>query len=167
MVLAHEVLCRRGFDRLAAKWRDFLATQSAKTADDLLAQLAAKEAEHAVKLRTIRDRLEERFVQPLKVDQAAAKVSRAAAAARDGQPEDNPAFTGLLATVQPLAEHPSGVGLDVPTWLRRLEDELRKVRAADAESDAELTEPYPQPATRIIDPDDLRRQLRDWERPIE
>ena len=167
MVLVHEVLCRRGFDRLAAKWREFLSAQSTKTANDLLAQLAKKEAEHAVKLRTIRDRLEERFLQTLKVDQAAAKVARASASARDGQPEDNPAFTGLLAAVQPLAEHPSGVGLDVPTWLRRLEDELRRVRAGDAESDAELTEPYPQPATRVIDPEELRRQLREWERPID
>ncbi len=166
MILAHEVLCRRGFDRLAGKWREFLATQSGKTADDLLAQLAAKEAEHAMKLRTVRDRLEERFLQPLRIDQAAARVARAAAAARDGQPEDNPAFTGLLATIQPLADHPSGVGLDVPAWLRRLEDELRKVRSADADPDGELAEQYPFPATVPVDFDDLRRQLRDWEKPI-
>ena len=164
MVLAHEVLCRRGFDRLAAKWRDYLAAQSGKTADDLLTQLAAREAEHAVKLRTVRDRLEERFLQPLRIDQAAARVARAAAAARDGQGEDNPAFTGLLATIQPLADHPSGVGLDVPAWLRRLEDELRKVRTADADPDGELADQYPYPATVPVTFDELRRQLREWDR---
>ena len=170
MVLAHEVLCRKGFDRLAAKWRELIAAQAEKTSNDLLAQLAAREAEHAIKLRTVRDRLEERFLQPLRIDQAAARVARAAQAARDGQPEDNPAFTGLLATIQPLADHPSGVGLDVPAWLRRLEEELRKVRTqdrhADRDPDAEpdADDQPAHPAGVTIDPEDLRQQLRDWDR---
>ena len=166
MVLAHEVLCRKGFDRLAAKWRELIAAQAEKTSQDLLAQLAARETEHAIKLRTIRDRLEERFLQPLRIDQAAARVARAAQAARDGQPEDNPAFTGLLATIQPLADHPSGVGLDVPAWLRRLEQELRKVRTQDPDADGESDgdDQFPHPAPVTIDYDDLRQQLRDWDK---
>ncbi len=166
MVLAHEVLCRKGFDRLAAKWRELIAAQAEKTSHDLLAQLAARETEHAIKLRTIRDRLEERFLQPLRIDQAAARVARAAQAARDGQAEDNPAFTGLLATIQPLADHPSGVGLDVPAWLRRLEQELRKVRTQDPDADGETDgdDQFPHPAPVTIDYDDLRQQLRDWDK---
>jgi hypothetical protein len=167
MILAHEVLCRKGFDRLAAKWRELIAAQTEKTADELLSQLAVCEAEHAIKLRTIRDRLEERFLQPLRIDQAAAKLARAALAAKDGQPEDNPAFTSLLATVQPLAEQPSGVGLDVPAWLRRLEGELRKVRTQDPDEDGEPEDDtYPHPPTMVIDYDDLRQQLRDWEKSL-
>jgi hypothetical protein len=166
LVLAHDGLCRRGFDRLAAKWREFIAGRTGKLADDLLAELATREAEHALKLRTVRDRLEERFVQPLRIDQAAARVSRAAVAARDGQGEDNPSFAGLLATIQPLADHPSGVGLDVPAWLRRLEDELRKVRAADADGDAEPAEQWPFPQPLAIGFDQFKRQLQEWEKPI-
>ncbi|MFO0847381.1 MAG: hypothetical protein U0871_02315 [Gemmataceae bacterium] len=166
LVLAHDGLCRRGFDRLAAKWREFIAGRTGKLADDLLAELTAREAEHALKLRTVRDRLEERFVQPLRIDQAAARVARAAVAARDGQGEDNPSFAGLLATVQPLADHPSGVGLDVPAWLRRLEDELRKVRTADADGDAEPAEQWPFPQPLAIDFDQFKRQLQEWEKPI-
>ena len=167
MILAHEVLCRKGFDRLAAKWREFIAAQSQKMSDDLLVQLAARESEHAIKLRTVRDRLEERFLQPLRIDQAGARVARAAAAARDGQPEDNPSFTGLLATIQPLADHPSGVGLDVPVWLRRLEDELRKVRTNDPDGEGDTFEQYPFPLPITLDFNDLKQQLRDWEKPIE
>ncbi len=166
MVLAHEVLCRRGFDRLAVKWREFLAGRTAKLAKELLDDLASREAEHALKLRTVRDRLEERFVQPLRIDQAGARVARAAAAARDGQPEDNPSFTGLLAAIRPLADHPSGVGLDVPAWLRRLEDELRKVRSADPEADGDAFEQYPFPQPLGLDFAELKKQLQDWERPI-
>jgi hypothetical protein len=167
MVLAHEVLCRKGFDRLAAKWREFVAGRTEKLAKELLDDLAAREVEHALKLRTVRDRLEERFVQPLRIDQAGARVARAAAAARDGQPEDNPSFSGLLTAIQPLADHPSGVGLDVPTWLRRLEEELRKVRSADPDGEAADTfDQYPFPAAVGLDFVDFKRQLQDWEKPI-
>jgi hypothetical protein len=166
MVLAHEVLCRRGFDRLAVKWREYLAGRTEKLARELLDELTAREAEHALKLRTVRDRLEERFVQPLRIDQAGARVARAAAAARDGQPEDNPSFTGLLAAIRPLSDHPSGVGLDVPTWLRRLEDELRKVRSADPEADGDAFEQYPFPQPLGLDFAELKKQLQDWEKPI-
>ena len=159
LILAHDGLCRRGFDRLAEKWREFVANKTGKLANELLAELAKREVEHAVKLRTIRDRLEERFVQPLRMDQAAARVARAAAAAKDGQPEDNPSFAGLLAAIRPLADHPSGVGLDVPAWLRRVEDELRKVRAATADGDAEPAEAYPFPEPVPLDFDQLKRQL--------
>jgi hypothetical protein len=166
LVLAHDGLCRRGFDRLAEKWREFVANKTGKLANELLAELTSREAEHAVKLRTVRDRLEERFVQPLRMDQAAARVARAAAAAKDGQGEDNPSFQGLLAAIRPLADHPSGVGLDVPAWLRRVEDELRKVRAAAADGDAEPADAYPFPEPVPLDFDQLKRQLTEWEKPL-
>src|SRR5439155_16543659 len=37
--LAHEVLCRRGQDALAAKWRDFIANKTRPLADSFLADL--------------------------------------------------------------------------------------------------------------------------------
>ncbi len=170
--LVHEVLCRRGYDRLAAKWREFVMAKTQRVADELLAELGHKEAEHGIRLRTVRDRLEERFVQPLRVDQAAARVARAALAARDGQPEDNPSFAGLLSALQPLAEVPIGVGLDVPAWVRRLEDELRKVKMTDPDEDDEDESPthgadeYPLPPTGRLDFDEFRRQIREWDSPI-
>ncbi len=166
LVLAHDGLCRQGFDRLAEKWREFIANKTGKLANELLAELDKREVEHAVKLRTIRDRLEERFIQPLRMDMAAARVARAATAAADGQPEDNPSFEGLLAAIRPLADHPSGVGLDVPAWLRRVEDELRKVKAASADGDAEPAEAYPFPEAVPLDFDQLKRQLAEWDKPL-
>jgi len=166
MFLAHEVLCRKGFDRLAGKWREFLATRTEKLSRELLADLSTRETEHAMKLRTVRDRLEERFILPLRIDQAGARVARAAAAAKDGQPEDNASFTGLLAAIRPLADHPSGVGLDIPAWLRRLEDELRKVRVTDLDGESDANELYPFPEPRGIDYVDFKKQLQDWEKPI-
>ena len=84
LALAHEVLCQRGHDDLAAKWREFIADKTAGLAEELLDRLGALETRHGVKLRTIRDRLEERFLLPLEIDQAAARVAPAAEAARAG-----------------------------------------------------------------------------------
>ena len=157
---AHEVLCKRGNDDLAAKWREFIADKTAGLAEDLLDRLGA-EVRHGVKLRTIRDRLEERFVLPLEIDQAGARVAPAEEAARVGQGEDNPAFARLRGAVEPLAENVSGVGLDVPAWVRRLEESLRAVKSRDMADTADPIRLAPG-----LDFEELRRQLADWDRPL-
>jgi hypothetical protein len=175
-VIVHEVLCRRGLDDLATRWREYILGKTHGIADELLAKLEARENEHGLRVRTVRNRLEERFVQPLQIDQAAARVARAAASARDAAlasaaepPESSPEFAGLLNVIRPLAESPSGVGLDVPVWLRRLEDELRKFRTGPRPGDADEPDPSDDPLlppfTRI-DFSELKRQLADWDRAI-
>jgi hypothetical protein len=162
LALAHEVLCKRGNDELAARWRERFADKTAGIAEDLLDRLGAYETRYGVKLRTIRDRLEERFLLPLEIDQAAARVGPAADAARVGDGEDNPAFIRLKAAVEPLAGSVSGVGLDVPAWIRRLEEALRNAKTRDFVSD-------PSDGVRLaagLDFEELRRQVADWDKPI-
>ncbi|QEL20274.1 hypothetical protein [Limnoglobus roseus] len=176
-ILVHEVLCRRGLDDLAGKWREYILGKTQSIADELMTKLEAREQEHSLRVRTVRNRLEERFVQPLQIDQAAARVARAAAVARDAAmtvhggvlPETSPVFLGLLDVIRPLAESPSGVGLDVPVWLRRLEDELRKFRTGPRPADTDEADPPDDPLlppiTRI-DFAELKRQLADWDKAI-
>ena len=85
LALAHEVLCKRGTTTSPGKWREFIADKTAGLAEELLDRLGALEVRHGVKLRTIRDRLEERFLLPLEIDQAAARVPPAAEAALAGR----------------------------------------------------------------------------------
>jgi hypothetical protein len=158
--LAHEVLCRRGQDALAARWRETIQSRSSRLAEELLDELSKREARYAVRLRTVRDRLEERFLLPLEIDRAAAQVGPAAEAARAGETEESPAFARLLVAMSPLRETVSGVGLEVPAWVRRLEDALRQSRDPDtaaAEADA---------APAPLDFAELKRQLHDWEKPL-
>ncbi len=161
LALAHEVLCRRGNDALAQKWRNLIADRTAGLAEDLLDRLAALEARHGVRLRTIRDRVEERFLLPLEIDQASARVGPAAEAARAGLGEDNPAFVRLATAIAPLAENVSGVGLDVPNWVRRLEEALRTAKARDSADP--FTGPGLAPGFGF---DELRRQLSEWDKPL-
>ena len=161
LALAHEVLCRGGHDALAEKWREFIADKTAGLAEDLIDRLGALETRYGVKLRTIRDRLEERFLLPLEIDQAAARIPPAAEAARAEQDEDNPAFARLAASGSTAAANVSGVGLDVPAWVRRLEEALRNTKSSPAADAGD--------AVRLaagLDFEELRRQLADWDKPV-
>jgi hypothetical protein len=156
LALAHEGLCQRGYDDLAAKWRSMIARETVKLADDLLGELNEREARYGVKLRTVRDRLEERFTRPLEIDYAAAQVAPAAEAARAGRAEDNPAFARLKAATEPLEAIVSGVGLDVPAWVRRLEEALRQTRDRTAD-------PPPAPPAGLTF-EELERQMDEWDK---
>jgi hypothetical protein len=159
--LAHEVLCRRGQDTLAARWREFVAGKTRKGADELLEVLTKREAKYGIKLRTVRDRLEERFLLPLEIDQAAAQVGPAADAARAGGDERNPAFMRLLTAITPLGATVSGVGLEVPAWVRRLEEALRQNRDKDADDGAFDAGPV-----APLDFTEMERQMKDWDKPL-
>ena len=161
LALAHEVLCRRGQDGLAVRWREFIATKTRKLSDELLEELTKRETKYAIKLRTIRDRLEERFLLPLEIDRAAAQVAPAETAARIGEGEENPAFVRLLVAVSPLGETASGVGLEVPVWVRRLEEALRQSREKDPDDRSDETA---RPAG--LDFAELKRQLSEWDKPL-
>jgi hypothetical protein len=161
LALAHEVLCKRDNDALALRWREFIMDKTAGLAEDLLDRLGALETRHGVRLRTVRDRLEERFMLPLEIDQASARIASAAEAAHGGQGEDNPAFTRLKIAIEPLAVNVSGVGLDVPVWIRRLEEALRQTRAKEMPDSDESIRLAPG-----LDFEELRRQLADWDKPI-
>ena len=55
LALAHEVLCQRSYDALAARWRSFIAEKTSDLADELLKELTERETRYGVKLRTVRD----------------------------------------------------------------------------------------------------------------
>ena len=159
LATVHEVLCRRGQDGLAQRWREHVVQHTAAQAEELLQRLHQLEQRHGIRLRTVRDRLEERFLFPLEVDRAVARVAPAATAAAEGHDESHPAFIRLTEAIAPLAERISGVGLDVPNWIRRLEEVLRDARHP----------PQHAPWIRSVPAlEDLRQQLADWDwdRPI-
>lgn len=160
LALAHEVLCRRGHHAIAERWRENIGDNLKPRSEELLAELDRKETEHALKLRTIRDRIEERFVQPLLLDRLCALVEPAARDARFGLGESSPAFRSLEQQLRPFIDNPIGVGLDVPTWLRKLEVEVERVKQT-----------IDQPAATDVMPvklsfADLKDQLSKWELPL-
>ena len=160
LALAHEVLCRKGQHAIAERWRENIGENLRPRGEELLTELAKKEEEHALCLRTVRDRIEERFVQPLLLDRLVSLVEPAAKEAREGLGEASPAFRRLEEQLQPFIENPTGVGLDVPHWLRKFEAEVERVR--ESLHHPEMKDEMPLALSFA----DLQQQLDQWEKPL-
>ena len=78
VMMAHEVLIRRGCDGAAEIWRRAMAERTSDVADQQLERLAKLQTQYGMRLPTIADRLSERFVRPLAIDRVRALVAPAA-----------------------------------------------------------------------------------------
>jgi hypothetical protein len=162
LVLAHEVLARQGRNEVAVLWEKALTRLTSELADQHLQQLGRLERARGVRLGTVSDRLNERFVKPLALDRLCALVEPAMDQAEPG--EASPAFARLREELRAYAATPTGVGLDVPFWLRRLELEVRRVEATRT-TIAVLAENFFRVPRRPLSLDEVQRQLADWDRP--
>jgi hypothetical protein len=134
LVLVHEVLCRRDRVAEAAAWETEIADYTREHAERHLAELTELESRHGLKLRTVGDRLRERFVASLAVERMCALLgpARRPASGLPGAEKNEVvarhAFDRLRAEIDRLTVNPTGVGLDVPAWIRRLEAEFERLR---------------------------------------
>jgi hypothetical protein len=165
LILVHEVLARRGRTAAAVQWEESLAQLTRDLAQQHLDQLARLERARGVRLSTIADRLNERFIKPLALDRLCALIEAAMQAAQRGEPlEPSSPFTRLQEEIESYTATPVGVGLDVPFWLRRMEMEVNRVQATHT-TVALLAENFFRIPRRALKHDELERQLRDWETP--
>ncbi len=162
LILAHEVLARRGRNTAAVLWERQLTQFTRELARKHLDQLAALEKSRGVRLGTVSDRLGERFVKPLALDRLAALIEPSMNETRRDGPR--PAFARLREELAAYTATPAGVGLDVPYWLRRLEMEVHRVQATQT-TIAVLAESFFRVPRRPLAYEDLQRQLREWGRP--
>jgi hypothetical protein len=157
--LVHEVLARHD-GAMAGLWRAKAEQVTRDPADKQLERLARLEREYGVRLATVTDRLEERFVKPMELDRLCALIPPALAHARehfgtvgDGCP--------LEDELRPFTNTPAGVGMDVPPWLARLEAEVHRARNTQA-AVANVAESSFQVPTVDATFAELAEQLKDW-----
>lgn len=158
--LVHEVLARK-HEAAARLWREQVETLSRQTADDHLKELARLERMHGMRLATIADRLEERFVKPMALDGLCALIEPAMERAPALLTQDP--VVPLEQALLPLAANPAGVGLDVPHWILRLESEVQRVRTAKTAL-VSLAETLFQVPKVHVPFTELAEQLRDWKK---
>jgi hypothetical protein len=167
VMMAHEVLIRRGRSGAAELWRRAMAERTAETADAQLKRLADLQNQYAMRLSTVTDRLAERFVRPLAIDRVRALVAPAAEESQTGGPAAN--FALLEQEAGELAQEPCGAGLDLPDWLESLEEEVDRVTASHGSTAAQQVatsgDPLEQlPWTRLTW-EEIQTQLTDWDSP--
>jgi hypothetical protein len=126
VVIAHDILVRRGHDDAARMWRRALTERISGESNQYLEQLAALQKQYAMRMPTVADRLNERFLRPLAIDRIRALIAPAMSEARAGG--EQPSFEILEEEIETLTKEPTGVGLDVPAWIMGLEEEVDKVR---------------------------------------
>jgi hypothetical protein len=166
LVLAHEVLARRGRRAAAVLWERSFTHLTGGLARQYLERLAALERSRGVRLNTVGDRLNERFIKPLALDRLKALIEPAMRESRTGpapSKADRLSFARLQEELQAYTATPTGVGLDVPAWLRSLESEVHRVQASQSTL-AVLAEGFYRAPRRTLSLDELKRQLEEWDR---
>jgi len=113
-----------------------------------------------MRLRTVGDLVQERFAKPLAQDRLCSLVEPAMLEAR--LPEGGKTFTHFDRALRPLTATPTGVGLDVPQWLRRLKQEVDHVRESQT-SIAVLAEGLLQVPQKDLSLEELRKLIEEWQ----
>src|SRR5205823_6369260 len=130
--------------------------RTAEVADWHLRRHGELVGQYGVRLPTVADRIDERFVRSLAIDRVRALVRPAIEEPRKGLPST--AFNLLEQELSDWAEHPTGAGLDVPSWLAALEHETEQVVARLRRRSAPTDESLGPPKT--LDWEDLPAQIR-------
>ena len=165
LILVHEVLARRGRPSAAVEWEESLAQLTRDLAQQHLDQLTRLERARGVRLNTIADRLNERFIKPLALDRLCALIEASMLSAQRGEElQPTAPFVRLRQEIDAYTSTPVGVGLDVPHWLRRMEMEVNRVQATQT-TVALLAEHFFRIPRHALSHDELQQQLREWEHP--
>jgi hypothetical protein len=171
VVLTHEVLVRSGRDDAAEVWRRAVAERTASIAADHLKQFMRLNRKYGMRLPSVAERLEERFVRPLAVDRLRALVRPAieearAAGANVTSGEQTPggdwpcgAFYRLEEGLAEFTRHVSGAGFDVPAWLDALQQEADRAGSSAGE-DEDLPGPLLALPQVRLSKKEIRRQLQ-------
>ncbi len=158
VALAHEMLVRHGRSAAAELWRRSVADQTAEIADQHLARYNNLTRKYGMQLPTIFDRLQERFVRGLELDRLRALVAPAMKELIEGR--EIKSFETLEAEINQFAQTPCGVGLDVPSWLVALDDEVLEAQA-DRQPEFSHRRSEQLPWT-VISLDEIRKQIDNW-----
>jgi hypothetical protein len=164
VMMAHEVLVRRGANGAAELWRRAMAERTGDAAEEQLKRLADLQTQYAMRLPTVADRLAERFVRPLAIDRVRALV--APAVREINSPPPRTAFALLEQEAGELAQEPCGAGLDLPDWLEGLEEEVDRVTRFSQgwTANAELLDRLP---WKRLKWEEIQSQLANWDSPPE
>jgi hypothetical protein len=158
VVLAHEILVRRGRLEAAHRWREALTREIQGKTQQYISALSHLQKKYAMRMPTVADRINERFVRPMVIDRICALVEPAI---REAEQPESPAFAQLEAETAELTREPSGVGLDTPPWLAALEEEVEDALDRIHNRDRQVSLDALIPPAKLTF-ENVRRQLNRW-----
>ena len=154
--LIHEILSEEGRFDEADLWRDAIVGRTRDAAVDHLRRYDKLCEKYGVQLPSIRQRLEERFIQPLRVHRLRSLLK---AAVVEIEPQRNESFAGLQAEIESLRQETVPVGGEAPPWVLQLERELAKIKRREhAPKDAKAERTY-----AVLTWEQMQDQLARWQ----
>ena len=158
--MAHEVLAKSNRPQAAMFWEQLVTSRTSDIADEHLRELTSIEDTYGMRLPLIRDYLSERFVKPLAVNRMLALVEPACRDA-DAHATTANSFSQLCDEVDNYMSGSYGSGIDVPPWLRNLEQEINRVHTATSpyRHDSELRLEFPMQGRSQSD---IEQELSAW-----
>ena len=159
VMLVHEIMVQHERNEAAQIWRRALHERVGDEATRYVQRLKALQDEHAMRMSTIADRIGERFMRTMAVSRMQALVAPAMDEKRPRKSRQ--AFSILEEEVALLMKEPSGSGLELPTWLSALEDEVD--RLLEGGSGLDLTD-HPEQILpkRKLKISDFQSEIADW-----
>jgi hypothetical protein len=160
LVVAHDVLSRGGRAKAASQWERLLRRKTAPIAREHLLRLRRLEKTYGIRLPSVSDRLNEKFVKPLALDRILARIRPAMRDASTDRPSK--AFAAFHKEVEKYLETSSGSALELQPWLQDIADEVRTVEMELRGGHVPEGE-WLRPPQVPIDRDKLADDLRRWE----
>jgi len=162
IVMTHEVLIRTNHAEAAEMWRKALAERIEDEADKYVTRLRKLQSTYAMQMPTIADRIQERFVRPLAVDRICSLVQQAMSDI--GSDSAETAFGLLYSEAVALVAEPTGVGLDVPGWLKALEEEVIKFETGEHFAvESESWQPSDAIPLKRLSIEEVHEQIEPWD----
>lgn len=132
----HSALVREGKMEAADFWLHAIAERCYDVADAQWEKYTQLQKQYGMLMTGIGDRIGERFVKPLEVEQLCSLIEPAI----NEQREKKPLVSFKLFTdgIERFAEHPKGNGFELPAWLEAIEKEAQRIRNRSEEEDEML-----------------------------
>ncbi len=138
IMTVHAVMVRNQFSEIAEAGLTSMMRSHIQLADKLLIDYAALQKEYGVSIKSVKDRLEERFVAGMTINTLQALMEPSITEARSSQGGDTPSFRKFLRHVQTFVDNPTGTGFEPPRWLEEVEEEVHRYRNKSEEDDEML-----------------------------
>jgi hypothetical protein len=162
--IAHQLLTKLGKTDEAIAWEKIFEKKTAPMADSYIDRLRSLETIYGMKLPSLADRFSERFVKSFAVNRMSSLVPQAIKEAQE-QAEECNNFDRLKEEINDYLNSISGSGIDIPEWLRQLENDVEN--HTDSEND-DITSTYVEMKLppKLINLREMKKQLNLWNQRI-
>lgn len=132
----HSVLVQEGKMEAANFWLHAIAERLNEEADSQWEHYVELQKQYGMIMSAIGDRIEERFVRPLEVEQLCSLIEPAINEKREKKPLVS--FKAFSDGVDQFAKTPKGNGFELPAWLEAIEKKAQQIRNQSEEEDEML-----------------------------